>query len=64
MQDSEVATLIWDKYSRMDQVKFVPLKILHGPFLNTLSHKKFLKMIYEIYCKVILEELNIFRNLN
>ena len=41
-----------------------PLNILHGPFLNTLSHKKFLKMIYEIYWKVILEELNIFRNLN
>ena len=23
MQDSEVASLIWGKYSRMDQVKFV-----------------------------------------
>ena len=28
---------IWSKHSRREQVKFVE-EILHGPFLNTLTH--------------------------
>ena len=34
-------TTIWDKVSRMDQVRFLEdslLKFLFVPFLNTLSH--------------------------